>query len=173
MRKMTDSALREAFSGESQAHMKYTIFASQAALEGLPPTRPPLYRHRLRRAGTRGEPLPGPGRPRHERAQHPDLHRGRDLRDRRDVSRLQRHRQAAGRGGSGKVHPLCPGGGEDPRGHVQEGQGSGESPGKTWISASSRSAVSADTPAKARLRRSAPSAGPAGKIRPILSRFVI
>ncbi len=36
MRKMTDSALREAFSGESQAHMKYTIFASQAALEGLP-----------------------------------------------------------------------------------------------------------------------------------------
>jgi rubrerythrin len=36
MRKMTESALREAFAGESQAHMKYTIFASQAAREGLP-----------------------------------------------------------------------------------------------------------------------------------------
>jgi rubrerythrin len=36
MHKMTEQALREAFAGESQAHMKYTIFADQAAREGLP-----------------------------------------------------------------------------------------------------------------------------------------
>ncbi len=36
MRKMTGQLLREAFAGESQAHMKYTIFADQAAREGLP-----------------------------------------------------------------------------------------------------------------------------------------
>lgn len=36
MRKMTEQALREAFAGESQAHMKYAIFADQAAREGLP-----------------------------------------------------------------------------------------------------------------------------------------
>jgi len=36
MHKMTEQFLREAFAGESQAHMKYTIFADQAAREGLP-----------------------------------------------------------------------------------------------------------------------------------------
>lgn len=36
MRRMTEKALRDAFAGESQAHMKYTIFADQAAREGLP-----------------------------------------------------------------------------------------------------------------------------------------
>ena len=36
MRKMTDKSLREAFAGESQAHMKYLIFAEQAEAEGKP-----------------------------------------------------------------------------------------------------------------------------------------
>ncbi len=36
MRKMTESALREAFAGESMAHMKYAIFADHAKAEGLP-----------------------------------------------------------------------------------------------------------------------------------------
>lgn len=36
MRKMTERFLQEAFAGESQAHMKYTIFSDQAAREGLP-----------------------------------------------------------------------------------------------------------------------------------------
>jgi len=35
MRKMTEKSLREAFAGESQAHMKYLIFAEQAEKEGL------------------------------------------------------------------------------------------------------------------------------------------
>ena len=34
MRKMTESFLRAAFAGESQAHMRYTIFADKAAKEG-------------------------------------------------------------------------------------------------------------------------------------------
>lgn len=36
MRKMTKSNLEAAFAGESQAHMKYTIFADKAEREGLP-----------------------------------------------------------------------------------------------------------------------------------------
>ena len=36
MRKMTDKSLREAFAGESQAHMKYLIFAEKAEAEGKP-----------------------------------------------------------------------------------------------------------------------------------------
>lgn len=36
MRKMTEGALKEAFAGESMAHMKYAIFADQAKAEGLP-----------------------------------------------------------------------------------------------------------------------------------------
>lgn len=34
MRKMTEQFLRAAFAGESQAHMKYLIFAEQAEKEG-------------------------------------------------------------------------------------------------------------------------------------------
>lgn len=34
MRKMTESFLRAAFAGESQAHMKYTIFADRAEKDG-------------------------------------------------------------------------------------------------------------------------------------------
>ncbi len=34
MRQMTEKSLREAFAGESQAHMKYLIFAEQAEKEG-------------------------------------------------------------------------------------------------------------------------------------------
>jgi rubrerythrin len=36
MRKMTESNLKEAFSGESQAFMKYTAFAEKAEKESLP-----------------------------------------------------------------------------------------------------------------------------------------
>lgn len=36
MRKMTEKNLRDAFSGESQAHMKYLIFAEKADAEGKP-----------------------------------------------------------------------------------------------------------------------------------------
>jgi len=36
MRKMTERNLRDAFAGESQAHMKYLIFAEKAEQEGLP-----------------------------------------------------------------------------------------------------------------------------------------
>ncbi len=36
MRKMTEANLKEAFAGESQAHMKYLAFADKAAREGLP-----------------------------------------------------------------------------------------------------------------------------------------
>ena len=36
MRKMTESNLKEAFAGESQAHMKYLAFAHKAEREGLP-----------------------------------------------------------------------------------------------------------------------------------------
>ena len=36
MRKMTDKNLRDAFAGESQAHMKYLIFAQKAEEEGKP-----------------------------------------------------------------------------------------------------------------------------------------
>lgn len=36
MRKMTDKNLRDAFAGESQAHMRYLIFADQAEAEGKP-----------------------------------------------------------------------------------------------------------------------------------------
>jgi rubrerythrin len=36
MHKMTQANLEAAFSGESQAHMKYLIFADQAEKEGLP-----------------------------------------------------------------------------------------------------------------------------------------
>ncbi len=36
MRKMTQTDLEAAFAGESQAHMKYLIFAGQAETEGLP-----------------------------------------------------------------------------------------------------------------------------------------
>ncbi|MCD6385221.1 rubrerythrin family protein [Candidatus Sumerlaeota bacterium] len=36
MRKMTESNLRTAFAGESQAHMKYLIFAQKAEAEGYP-----------------------------------------------------------------------------------------------------------------------------------------
>jgi len=35
MRQMTEKSLREAFAGESQAHMRYLIFAEQAEKEGL------------------------------------------------------------------------------------------------------------------------------------------
>ncbi len=35
MKKMTEKSLREAFAGESQAHMKYLAFADQAEKEGL------------------------------------------------------------------------------------------------------------------------------------------
>ena len=36
MRKMTEANLKDAFAGESQAHMKYLAFADKAAREGLP-----------------------------------------------------------------------------------------------------------------------------------------
>jgi len=36
MRKMTKANLEAAFAGESQAHMKYAIFADKAQLEGFP-----------------------------------------------------------------------------------------------------------------------------------------
>ena len=36
MRKMTEENLKAAFAGESQAHMKYTIFADRAEKEGYP-----------------------------------------------------------------------------------------------------------------------------------------
>ena len=36
MRKMTEANLREAFSGESQAHMRYLIYADQAEKDGKP-----------------------------------------------------------------------------------------------------------------------------------------
>lgn len=36
MRKMTKANLKEAFAGESQAHMKYLAFAEKATREGLP-----------------------------------------------------------------------------------------------------------------------------------------
>lgn len=36
MRKMTRANLEAAFAGESQAHMRYTIFADQAEAEGFP-----------------------------------------------------------------------------------------------------------------------------------------
>ncbi len=36
MRKMTEANLKDAFAGESQAHMKYLIFAEVAAEEGRP-----------------------------------------------------------------------------------------------------------------------------------------
>jgi rubrerythrin len=36
MRKMTESNLKAAFAGESQAHMKYLAFAEKAEREGLP-----------------------------------------------------------------------------------------------------------------------------------------
>lgn len=36
MRKMTEESLKSAFAGESQAHMKYTIFAEIAEQEGRP-----------------------------------------------------------------------------------------------------------------------------------------
>jgi rubrerythrin len=36
MRKMTEADLRAAFAGESQAHMRYKIFAAKAREEGLP-----------------------------------------------------------------------------------------------------------------------------------------
>ena len=36
MKKMTAKALNEAFSGESQAHMSYLMFADQAKAEGMP-----------------------------------------------------------------------------------------------------------------------------------------
>ncbi len=36
MRKMTEENLKAAFAGESQAHMKYLIFAEQAERDGLP-----------------------------------------------------------------------------------------------------------------------------------------
>lgn len=36
MRKMTESNLEAAFAGESQAHMRYRIFADQARQEGMP-----------------------------------------------------------------------------------------------------------------------------------------
>ena len=35
MKQMTEKSLREAFAGESQAHMRYLIFAEQAEKEGL------------------------------------------------------------------------------------------------------------------------------------------
>lgn len=34
MRKMTEANLRDAFAGESQAHMKYMIFSDKAEEEG-------------------------------------------------------------------------------------------------------------------------------------------
>jgi rubrerythrin len=36
MQEMTEANLKEAFAGESQAHMKYTIFADRAEREGYP-----------------------------------------------------------------------------------------------------------------------------------------
>lgn len=36
MRKMTETSLKDAFAGESQAHMKYLAFATQAEEEGYP-----------------------------------------------------------------------------------------------------------------------------------------
>lgn len=36
MRKMTEDSLRAAFAGESQAHMRYLIFAQKAEEEGYP-----------------------------------------------------------------------------------------------------------------------------------------
>jgi len=36
MREMTKANLKEAFAGESQAHMKYTLFAEKAEQEGYP-----------------------------------------------------------------------------------------------------------------------------------------
>lgn len=36
MRKMTDNNLRDAFAGESQAHMKYLVYADKAEQEGKP-----------------------------------------------------------------------------------------------------------------------------------------
>jgi len=36
MRKMTENNLRDAFAGESQAHMKYLVFAKKAEEEGRP-----------------------------------------------------------------------------------------------------------------------------------------
>lgn len=36
MRKMTEESLKAAFAGESQAHMRYLIFAQKAEEEGLP-----------------------------------------------------------------------------------------------------------------------------------------
>ncbi len=36
MRKMTETNLKDAFAGESQAHMKYAIFADKAEAENLP-----------------------------------------------------------------------------------------------------------------------------------------
>lgn len=36
MRKMTEDSLRAAFAGESQAHMRYLIFAQKAEKEGFP-----------------------------------------------------------------------------------------------------------------------------------------
>lgn len=36
MRKMTDKNLRDAFAGESQAHMRYLVFADKADQEGKP-----------------------------------------------------------------------------------------------------------------------------------------
>ncbi|HKM43396.1 MAG TPA: rubrerythrin family protein, partial [Limnochordia bacterium] len=36
MRKMTEQNLRDAFSGESQAHMKYQIYGAVADKEGFP-----------------------------------------------------------------------------------------------------------------------------------------
>lgn len=36
MHKMTEENLKAAFAGESQAHMKYLIFAEQAEKKGLP-----------------------------------------------------------------------------------------------------------------------------------------
>ena len=36
MKKMTENNLKDAFAGESQAHMKYTAFADKAEKENLP-----------------------------------------------------------------------------------------------------------------------------------------
>ncbi|MCK5562975.1 rubrerythrin family protein, partial [Candidatus Bathyarchaeota archaeon] len=36
MRKMTEDNLKSAFAGESQAHMRYLIFANKAEQEGFP-----------------------------------------------------------------------------------------------------------------------------------------
>lgn len=59
MREMTKANLEAAFAGESQAHMKYAIFADKAEREGYPETRAVVPGNLLCRASSRHQPPAG------------------------------------------------------------------------------------------------------------------